>query len=201
MSCFGENPARVMLFLLILSISGCVQDENCQAELSEGDLVITEVMSNVEGADEGGEWFEIFNATSTPLDLTGVIIEKSKADGTSKKIHILHDLVINPEEYLVLGDALEIVKPDYMHYSYRYELGTLSNDTGHLAITCGSVVVDEVLYEGMEEGESKVLNGALYPNYLDNNYSENWCDSRTDDFDPRNSDARGTPGAANDHCN
>ena len=48
--------------------------------LTAGALVISEIMADPEGADEGLEWFEIYNATSEPIDLEGLTLVYAKVD-------------------------------------------------------------------------------------------------------------------------
>jgi|CXWL01.1.fsa_nt_gi hypothetical protein len=64
---------------LALSIAACASTLALGAEV--GPIVITEIMYNPHGADEGQEWVEIYNPTALPVDLSGWYLENS--DGTT----------------------------------------------------------------------------------------------------------------------
>ena len=66
-------------------------DDGCKDTLLAGDLVITEVFADYKaptggtGADEGKEWFEIYNASDRPIELTGLTIVHSRPDGSTPR--------------------------------------------------------------------------------------------------------------------
>jgi hypothetical protein len=177
----------------------CSDDDGsdaCEANLLPGDLVITEVMPNPEGADEGKEWFEVYNATSATIDLRGVTLVYSRADGTSRKTHVIESASIDAGEYMVFGGIIEVAMPAYMDYAYAGDLGSLTNTGGRLAIECNSTLVDDIVYLDGASGVSLSYDGRLVPDAIGNDTITDWCDSESE-FEV---DGLGTPGAANDYC-
>jgi hypothetical protein len=164
--------------------------------LLPGDLVISEIMANPAGPDSGKEWFEIYNATSQTLDLTGLTLFAANEDGTSPRTHVMRETVIGAGEYLVLGGVLTEFLLPHMDYGYGSDLGALRNTSGQIALRCGTVEIDKVVYADMADGKAQGFDGNRTPDHIANNDRANWCDQTTEyasgDF--------GTPGARNDPC-
>ncbi len=185
--------------LLAGSLAACGDDDSgsvCAANLLPGDLVITEVMPNPEGSDDGLEWFEVYNATSAPIVLRGVTLAYSRADGTGRKTHVIDAGTIPPGDYVVFGGRLEAAPLPYMDYYYADDLGSLTNTGGRLAIECNSTIVDEIVYVEATSGVSLSYDGRLVPDAQGNDVINDWCDSQTEFV----TDNLGTPGEANDAC-
>lgn len=184
---------------LASGLAACSDDDSgnaCEANLLPGDLVITEVMPNPEGADSGKEWFEVYNATSSTIDLRGVTLVYSRADGTSRKTHVIESASIDAGEYMVFGGIIEVAMPAYMDYAYGDDLGSLTNTGGRLAIECNTTVVDDIVYLEGASGVSLSYDGRLVPDAIGNDTITDWCDSESE----YEVDNLGTPGAANDYC-
>ena len=166
--------------------------------LVAGDLVITEIMANPAGMDDGNEWFEIYNATDQPIGLAGVELASSQEDGSDEKRHVITDLVIEPGQYVVVGAMLneaDILAP-HVDYGYENDLGDLRNSSGRLAIACGETVIDEAVYVDTADGASRIYTGDRGPDGTGNDDLGFWCDSTTE-FMP---ESFGTPRAQNDVC-
>jgi len=158
--------------------------------------VITEIMGNPEGTDEGKEWFEIYNATTGAVDLKGLVLLVSNPDGTREKSHAMDSIVLDPGDYLVVGGVLPEFKPPYMDYGYAADLGSLGNTGGRIALRCNSTDVAEVLYGELASGKAKGLDGTMTPDYTANDNTDNWCESENE-YD---TGQFGTPGSVNDAC-
>jgi len=171
---------------------------DCAAGLLSGDVVITEIMANPAGTDSGKEWFELYNATTDPLDLAGLRLVSSKEDESSEKEHLMEALEIDGEGYVVVGGVLndEGIRPDYVDYGYEGDLGDLRNTAGRLAVACGETIIDEVTYAEVGDGVSRGYDGARTPDASGNDDITAWCDA-TSVFE---ADQRGTPGGRNDAC-
>src|SRR5215470_8039985 len=157
----------------------------CAANLAAGDLTITEIMADPSGADTGKEWFEVKNNRSSGLDLAGVVLAAAKSDGTSEVTHTVTHQMIAAGGYVVFGGAAPMPKPAFVDYDYGNDLGSLRNDSGRLALRCGSVTVNQTVYNTPSEGASLQLDTAGV-----------WCDS-TMEFEPGD---KGSPGKANGKC-
>jgi len=184
---------------MTLLVSACGGNSNsggdCEANLLAGDLVITEIHANPEGADEGLEYFEIFNATTAPIDLTGLALISSRDDMTDEDVHTMREATINAGQYFVVGGILDEFKEPYMDYGAAADL-SFRNSNGRLALRCKDVVVDETTYAEAPSGASLELNGAEAPNHIRNDEQANYCEASVE-FAP---DFLGSPQMANGVC-
>jgi hypothetical protein len=178
------------------------KDEGCADTLLAGDLVVTEVFADFKappggaGADEGKEWFEIYNASDRPLDLKGLTIVHSRPDGSKPNSHVMDAVTIAPGQFLTLGNSTKDLLPAYIDYGYSADLGDLFNtDGGKLTLSCGSSEIDTATYESVKEGHSRELSAAQPPDYTVNNDPASWCQGNDSEFDTGNF---GTPGSDND---
>jgi hypothetical protein len=171
-------------------------------EFLPGDLVITEIMADPDGADSGNEWFELYNATAAELRLAGLTIEL--AGGKSSKVHVIQSSIaptVPAKGYLALGDG--VVGTNNLGYSYGTTLGSLPNDAGTIIVRCGTNEVDRVEYGGTvgpgapSSGKALQLTGTQTPEYHANDVPESWCDATEAMADGKN---LGTPGAQNTPC-
>ncbi len=166
--------------------------------LVAGDLVITEIMANPAGMDDGNEWFEIYNNTDQPIGLAGMELVSSQEDGSDEKRHVIADVTIEPGQYLVVGAMLnepDILAP-HVDYGYANDLGDLRNSSGRLAVNCGDTIIDEAVYVDTADGSSRIYTGDRGPDAMANDDLGFWCDSTTE-FAP---ESFGTPRAQNDIC-
>lgn len=170
----------------------------CAAGLTPGQLVITELLADPEGADgDGVEWFEIYNAGDTAVRLKGVGLEVSKLDGSEGDGHrILGDATIEPGAYMTFGRIADDARPPHIDYGFGDDL-QMGNDSGKLRIVCGDVVVDETDYEELEEGHTRSLDGKIDPPDAEaNDDPAAWCPAT----EAYSETEFGTPGTANGVC-
>ncbi len=190
-----SGAALVSAFLMVACGGNSSNGGDCEANLLEGDLVITEIMANPMGADEGKEFFEIYNATTSPINVAGLTLISSRDDGTSEDVHTMREATIAPGQYFVVGGILDEFKETYMDYGAANDL-SFRNSNGRLAMRCKDTTVDEVTYATAPDGASLELNGAEEPNHVRNDEEANFCEA-TATFD---TDALGSPQAANGVC-
>ena len=158
-------------------------------------VVINEIMQNPAVVSDGnGEWFEVHNTTSSPIDINGWTIEDNGTDG--QVINNGGPLDIPAGGFLVLGVNADIGINGGVVVNYMYEFPFfLSNGSDELVLRDTSLdEVDRVEWDG----------GAIFPDptgasmslvdpALDNNAGANWCTSAT----PYGAGDLGTPGAVN----
>jgi hypothetical protein len=174
-------------------------DNDCDGEtdeggvcLSEGDLIITEIMQNPDTvSDAEGEWFEIYNTTGSTIDLQGVTFQDNYGSFTVNEY-----LPISPGGYLTFARSNSPgFEPDY---NYNGAL-SLANSSDELYIYSGPYLIDAVVYDdGATFPDPTGASMNLDPSYFDhvsNNNGANWCEASTS----YNGDL-GTPGSANDTC-
>ncbi len=171
----------------------------CESALQPGALVITEVMPDPDGADDGREWFEVYNPGPDSQNLKGLVLAYSKVNGDSVKSHTINvDLEIAPGQYMTFGDVLPEAAPDTIDYGYANDLGSLGNTSGLLQLVCDSELVDKIIYTDVKQRKSRSLTGAISPDAVQNDDQKNWClapelfDLVTDEY--------GSPQAENPPC-
>ena len=182
-------------------------DVNCASSgptVAPGDVVITEIMNNVDGADDGKEWFEVLNTTFADIDLDGWTI--TDLDATQPDYHaIVGPLVVPANGYIVLGNSTDTSTNGGVTVDYAYgtdiELGNADDEI--LLTAPGGTVVDEVLYDDANgwpdaSAYSKSLEPTMATN-TDNDVVANWCDASAN-FGYGTEPNFGTPGAANPAC-
>lgn len=172
--------------------------------ISEGDLVITEILYDPFGTvdskvdDSDGEWFEIYNATDSPIDISGLLLEDDKND----KWWVNSDAKLVPAKgYYVLGVNADAATNGGVGVDFQYGKSfNLTNTEDVIRLRCGDVVVDQVHYD--EKGGWPNLSGtalALSPTATDakaNDIPTNWCPATNE----LNSGDKGSPGEANSIC-
>lgn len=195
----ASAPLALVAISLAASIAGCGGDAPADpcAGLLPGDLVISEVMANPSGADDGREWVEIHNPGSAQLAIGGLELVRSAEDGSGARAHVLDTAdLLAAGAYYVLGGVLDAARPSYVNYGYGSELGDFGNTSGRVVLRCGDRVIDEVVYLDSTDGASRAYDGDLPPNATANDDTTRWCDSSatfsTGDF--------GSPGARNASC-
>jgi hypothetical protein len=181
-------------------------DNTCADTIGPGDLVITEVFADAEAsnggsaADEGREWFEIYNASTRTIDLTGLELVHSRDDDTMGHTTRLGALSIAAGDYLVLANTAADLVPAYADYGYGDALGDLYNTgTGKVRLRCGTAEVDVASYTDVAPGFSRQLDGGTAPDYTANDDLASWCEA-TDAAAEFVAANHGTPGAANEDC-
>ena len=167
--------------------------------LAPGDLVITEVHANPDGSDGEAEYIELFNASPEQLSLDGLVLATGRADGTGVKTHRFQGVSISEGDFFVVGNAAPDSMPAHLDYSYGTALGSLRNSDAFVSVECGETLIDEMRYEGTNDGRALELDGSLAPNHELNDDANLWCPTPegTDEFVPGNI---GTPGARNSSC-
>jgi hypothetical protein len=197
---------RLPWLLALVPLAACGPDEAggaCKDNFVAGDLVVTEVFADFApvaagagGADDGKEWFEIYNNADRAVSLKGVTVVHSKIDGSDAESHVIEDITIAPGQFFTLGNATQDLLPAYVDYGYSADLGQLSNTTGGtLALKCGDREIDSAIYDAVKSGRARQLTNQSPPDYTLNDDQVNWCDGRDTEFETNNF---GTPGADND---
>jgi hypothetical protein len=162
------------------------------SDLVEGDLVIDEVMQNPSGSEPAEEWFEIYVAHASSVDLEGLLIYD---DGTDD-FTVSGSLVVEPGTWVVFGKTAG----DFVDYAYSGSTFLLSNSDDEIVLSNGTTVIDAIRYTGASpwpDPTNATMNlDPLYLNATDDDDGANWCDATVawagDDF--------GSPQAANESC-
>ena len=164
-------------------------------QLSAGDLIITEVMVDPAAVvDNRGEWFELYNATTTAINLNGLVVSSSGESGFT----VSSDVTLAAGDYAVLGVRDDSALNGGVTLDYRYVYGEVKlyiNDT--LSVSAGGTTIDTVSFSSASypssSGRSLTL-GSIDAD--DNDQSTYWC-SATSSYGAGD---LGTPGSSNDTC-
>ena len=179
------------------SLSFSVDEESTSTCPNVGDIIITEIMQNPAIVnDSDGEYFEVYNTTSTDIDMNGWTV----ADNGSDSFVISSPVVVPANGYAVfaINDDFN-TNGQIPSVAYKYSGFALSNSDDEIILKCtNGTVIDQVFYDGGPNfpdpsGASMELSTTAY-NSVDNDLGENWGDARTlfgaGDY--------GTPGSQND---
>ena len=100
------------------------------------DLLITEVMANPAAvSDSNGEWFELYNASTSAINLSGIVLSD---DGSNlHTISSTNDLFINAGDYFVLGRNGNSSLNGGVELDYVYSSFTLSNSSDQIILRDG----------------------------------------------------------------
>lgn len=143
-----------------------------------GSIVITEIMPNPKvAADTSGEWFELYNAGTSTVNLSGYTIK----DATTNSHKISGTLNIAPGAYVVLGINGTTSSNGGVPVNYVYSNFSLSNTGDTVALyDASNALVDTVTYStssGWTVGDGASM--ALKQTTLDNSLSTSWCQEST----------------------
>ncbi|WP_430971919.1 DUF4493 domain-containing protein [Sunxiuqinia rutila] len=170
-------------------------------ELALGDLLITEIMYNP-GAivDSEGEWIEVFNNSAEEINLKDLVLRR----GSTNAFHqIATDLILPPEAYAVLGRTT--LAADRVDYVYGSSIGLVNGGDELLLNTYGTDGTDGLVICSVDYGagsfvpdrEGKSIQ--LDPVVRDAVAAQdglNWCSSTL----AYSTGDFGTPGTVNSSC-
>ena len=162
---------------------------------STGTIVITEIMADPDTvSDSKGEWFELYNAGTTAVNLKNWTIKDQP--GTNHNSHkISKDVTIQPGKYIVLGSNPDKTTNGGVTIAYEYPTNWyIANAADEIFLyDASNTLIDKVEWTNawvMPKGASKSLKTTT----LDNNVAANWCDEKT--AWTGSAGDKGTPGAA-----
>jgi hypothetical protein len=168
-----------------------------------GDLLITEIMNDpAKVEDTKGEWFEVYNASPSPLDLKGLVLRhQAIAVDPNAAEAIVTSVVVPAGGYVVLGNNGDLATNGgvTIHYVYSSKV-SLNNSKDYVALeTADATLLDGVTYDTAKlkvTGKSRSLDPASMT-MLGNDTDTNFCAAKTL---IAGSTDYGTPGKTNDSC-
>lgn len=81
-------------------------------QITNAQVIITEIMYDLEGTDSDREWVEIYNGTNDAIDLTNYYFYES---GVSHRLS--GEGLLNPNQYAVIVDSVDKFLEDWSDYS------------------------------------------------------------------------------------
>lgn len=183
---------------VLMMPDGGVPTFDC-ATIDGGDLVVTEVMIDPPGTDTGLEWFELYNATTEPIDLAGLTLTYRQGATTPRSHLVTSSVVVAPGQAVAVGDVRSGPNPAWIRYSYGADLGALNNSSASVGIRCDTKQIAEYTWvRTARAGRSRMLGGPAVPSATLSGNEANWCDTPTSsEYSPG---SYGTPGANNPMC-
>jgi hypothetical protein len=163
--------------VLVPPVVGVAQDRvRGLDELSEGDLVVTEVMQNPAAVpDADGEWFEITNLTGSAVDLQGLEVRDLHTDG----FVVSDSLVVGPSSPITLGAQRDRALNGGAWVTWAWPDFTLANGDDEIVLAYEDTFFDVLAWDGgpgfpRPEGASMALSLSA-TDALANDLGENWC--------------------------
>jgi hypothetical protein len=195
--------------------------EDAIEALSEGDLIITEIMKNPCGligepadngsqdcidpqiSDEAGEWFEIYNMSGVEINLNGLMVTELIDDNsdTEEDVFVVsEDVIVAVGAFVVFGLNNDVTLNGGANIDYVYSGMGLANGSDSIVLKNGNGIIDSVLYDdgvGFHDrkGASLSLDQSNF-NSEDNDSGASWCQA----LSVMSSGDLGTPGINNDPC-
>lgn len=164
------------------------------ATTSAAKIVITEILADpVAVNDSDGEWFEIYNAGSTALDLKDWVIKDQDND-----FHVIaSSLVVLPGHYAVLGRNANSATNGGVTVHYQYSGFTLGNTADEIVLLDANAAQVDIVQYVAGAGWSVPAGASiqLSATHLPNNNPAHWCVSQN--AWGLGAD-KGTPGSADD---
>lgn len=167
-------------------------------------LVINELLANPGGliTDASGEWFEIYNAGTRPVDLQNMVIADSAASGRRPYHLISSSLVVPSGGYVVLGNTTNTTNNGGVPVDYAYGSAmALANSLDALKIArvygTDTLTIDRVQYASAAISAQNGISRELKNPSLDNANLDgsNWADALVTAV--YGDGGRGTPKAQN----
>lgn len=131
-------------------------------EVSAAELQINELMGDPANAESAswGEWFEVHNTGSTPIDLQGWRI---LSGGSNQPAHTINASVIVPAGgYAVIGRGFDPARNGGITLDYNYFVGSsstiwLDNNDYLVLLDAAQAIVDSVSWTALPRGVTKGL--------------------------------------------
>ena len=162
-----------------------------------GALIITEIMQNPTTPNDVGEYFEIYNTTSSSIDLLGWTLKDSSNSGED---HIIASSVVVPANgYAVLGKDSNTANNGGVSLDYAYGNGyILGNTSDDIVLDCNGTTIDAVAWDSgvtfpNPSGKSMELATNKYTASA-NDTGTNWAEATVEISSGGN---LGTPGSTN----
>jgi hypothetical protein len=166
-------------------------------------LVINEMLVNPAGliTDANGEWIELYNAGSLPVDLQNLMIADSAAAGRRAYHQIASSVVVQPGGYVTLGKTTNTTSNGGVPIDYVHTMVGFPNSLGAFKISrvAGSdtLTLDRTQYASAAVSAQNGVSRELRNPALDNSNMDgsNWDDASVTSV--YGEGGRGTPKAQN----
>ena len=201
--------------------SACVTTANCNAGLTclssvctavgtpaaAGDVLVTEIMPrSISGTGDLGEWFEIYNPTTSYWDLSTCSFDDNNSTNLISSLTLpatgANTFILPPGGYRVFAQSAVAAENHGLTPDFVYDpLIALSNTADLIRIKCGTTLIDEVSWTASSAGFVALSKSAQLDRSISgpivNDDLTNWCTPSTPTYSTGFS---GTPGTQNVSC-
>jgi hypothetical protein len=179
------------MLVVLLLVSPLAVPRACEAVQESGPLVINELMIDPSAVtDAKGEWIELYNISSEPVNLRNWAM----GDGKRDYFHIESDLIMGPGAYAVLARNGNAATNGGVPADYAYRGMSLANTADSVALyDPEGVLVDIITYDKSSFHIQKGCSLELIFPLLENGDGNNWKQSSS----PYGDGDKGTPGMRN----
>ena len=165
------------LFVISLLAGGCTRDpaEAVCPEISEGDLVVTEIGGPQTGTESLREFVEIYNASGRAVDLYGVKVRFRRRDGSSEiDILVRRSVPTQAGSYTVLGRDDDLARADYIDYGFGPDFSETWLGAAAVDVEACGVQIDRAIYDSLPRVGTYSLE-TTPPTGEANDLPANWC--------------------------
>jgi hypothetical protein len=197
------SPAKTWELSMPTSVSNFAFNLLIQTEVAPK-LVINEVLVNADNiiTDANGEWLEVYNAGSLPVQMEGLVIADSAASGRRPYHLISNSLIVPAGGYVTLGNTTNTTINGGVPVDYAYGIAmNLANSLDAIKISRvwgdDTLTIDRTQYANAAVSAKDKISRELKNPALDNSNMDgsNWDDALvTAVYGPG---GRGTPKAQN----
>ena len=188
----------VMLTSSATPLAGCVRDPLpavCPTD-DVGGLVISEVRGDqTASTDILGQWIEIYNASTSSVDLAGLTVQIKRKDGSATStILITRSVEVAPQSYATIGRFDDTALPPYIDFGYANQVTAGLYTSGAITLLSCDSQIDRIIYDSLPRtGTYNLSPAGGAPSATTNDQTTAWCTDAS-------VGAAGTPKGANLPC-
>lgn len=165
-------------------------------ELSEGDLVVTEVGGPQTGQELLRPFIELYNASGESVDLRGIRVRFRRATGADIGAFIVRrQLEAAPASYTTLGLDADPSDAAEIDYGFSSDFHVTFPPTAVLQVEACDTRIDQLAYDSLPK-VGTYSYGEMPPTADGNDIPTRWCTDATANV----GDVPGTPQRANPPC-
>lgn len=161
--------------------AGCTRDaaDALCPDITEGDLVVTEIAGPQTGNDVFNPYVELYNASGATIDLYGVRVRFRRMDGSGETpIIVRRNLPAAPGSYTALGLDDDADLDGYLDYGFASDFQTGWLSSAAIDVEACGTRIDRATYSSLPNMGSYSL-GAMPPTEEANDLPASWCTDAT----------------------
>ena len=175
-----SSPVRVLRITIVAAFAvGCTRDPApalCP-EIATGELVVTEFRGPQTPEDNLGPWVELYNASSSTIDLEGLKVRFRRKDGSDEvPVIVRRSMDVAPGDYVVLGMVNDdATRPEFIDYGFLGDFHQSFLAAAAVDVERCSQLVDRAVYDVLPKVGTRSL-GTNPPDANANDIPAEWCE-------------------------